>query len=192
MTELTDNFFIERIKSHTDVREALEVIIQRHSGIYFDIINRLVPENSPYCNKRDLCDDRVLNIYNATLKFDPRRGAKFSTFLGNETRWLCLNSYNKAKKKPMLTKAPDYVDFPDTNKESEVIDQVLLREVFAIVGKNADWRAAKIFDLRYKKGKGNKSLPWKHVAPHVGLSIQGCINVHDTIIKDLKRKLKPN
>ena len=80
----------------------------------------------------------------------------------------------------------------DKEGESVVMDATLLKEVFAIVNKNADRRAGKIFHLRYKEGDGNKSLPWKYVAPHVGLSIQGCINVHDTIINDLKRKLKPN
>ena len=191
-SDLSDLSVILRIQQHRDVAPALEELIRRHSGIYFDIITRFVPKTSLYCSREDLFDDRVFNIYNAAIKFNPNKGTKFSTFLGNETKWVCLNLYNKAKKKPLLTKAPEDLDYLDKEGESVVMDATLLKEVFAIVNKNADRRASKIFHLRYKEGEGNKSLPWKSVAPHVGLSIQGCINVHDTIINDLKRKLKPN
>jgi DNA-directed RNA polymerase specialized sigma subunit len=192
MNTPSDEALIESIKSHQNVAECLRIILDRHSGIYFDIINKLVPDNSLYCSKRDLHDDRILNIYNAVLKFNPNKGTKFSTFLGNETKWICLNSYNKAKKKPLFSKDPESLDSADKVDDSEVIDHTLLKEVFTLLSKNADWRAGKIFKMRYTEGEGNKSLAWKHVAPHVGLSIQGCINVHDTIIQDLKRKLKPN
>ena len=74
--------------------------------------------------------------------------------------------------------------------ESTIIDTVLLQEINTLIKNNADPRVAKIFDMRYNEGIGNKTLPWNQIAPHVGLSIQGCINVHDMEINNLKRKLK--
>ena len=187
-----DEDLIKKIQKHKEVAPCLEELVCRHSGIYFDIISKLVPKASPYCSRDDLFDDRNFNIYSAAIKFDPTKGTKFSTFLGNETKWVCLNLYNKAKKKPMLTKSPEELDFIEKEMNDDMIDSVLLKEIFAIVDKHPDRRVGKIFHLRYEEGEGNKALPWKNVAPQVGLSIQGSINVHDMVIKDLKQKLKSN
>ena len=189
----TDKDLVNKIKKHEEVTDSLGTLISRHSGIYYDIISRYVPLGSIYCNRSELFEDKELNIYNAALKFDPDRGAKFSTFLGNETKWVCLNAYNKAKKKPLISKAPEDLDFikkATDSREFELGDGILLKEIFLLVNKHPDRRVGDIFKLRYREGDGNKVLAWKHVAPKVGLSIQGCINVHDMVIEDLKRKLK--
>tara|TARA_Y100001963_G_scaffold56242_2_gene78732 strand:+ start:130 stop:714 length:585 start_codon:yes stop_codon:yes gene_type:complete len=185
-----DNKLIHNIQNHHDVKPSLEELVNRHSGIYFDIVSRYVPAGSTMCDRQELFEDKNFNIYNAALKYDPEKGAKFSTFLGNETKFVCLNAYNKAKKKPLITKAPEDLDFIEKEEETTIIDKVLLKEIYAMVKKNADPRVSKIFDLRYNEGSGNKVLPWNQIAPHVGLSIQGCINVHDMEIRNLKRKLK--
>lgn len=186
----SDNQLIDNIQNHEDVTSSLEELVNRHSGIYFDIVTRYVPLESTYCDRQELFDDKDFNIYSAALKYDPEKGAKFSTFLGNETKYVCLNAYNKAKKKPTLVKAPEELDFIEKEEENDIIDTMLLKEIYNMVKKNADPRVVKIFQMRYQEGVGNKVLPWKDVAPHVGLSIQGCINVHDTEILNLKRKLK--
>jgi len=187
---LNDLELVTNIQNHQDVESSLKELVDRHSGIYYDIINKLVPAQSTYCNKNDLFSDREFNIYNAALKFDSTRGAKFSTFLGNETRWVCLNAYNKARKKPIDSRDPQDLDFLDKIDNCDIIDQTLLNEIYSMVEKHPDGRVGTIFRLRYKEGLGNKVLPWKDVSPHVNLSIQGCINVHDAVIKDIKRKLK--
>ena len=188
----SDHELIKKIQNHEEVKPCLEELVARHSGIYFHTVTRYVPQGSMYCDRNDLFDDKEFNIYNAALKFNPDMGTKFSTFLGNETKWVCLNAYNKAKKKPLLTKPPEELDFIEKTADNDIIDKVLLKEIFAMVNKHPDRRVGKIFKYRYQEGDGNKVLPWKHVAPHVGLSIQGCINVHDMVIKDLKRKLNLN
>ena len=185
-----DQELIDNIKNHEDVTNSLGELVNRHSGIYFDIVSRYVPATSIYCDRQELFDDKDFNIYNAALKYNPDKGAKFSTFLGNETKFVCLNAYNKAKKKPLITKAPEDLDFIEKSDESTIIDTVLLQEIKTLIKNNADPRVAKIFDMRYNDGIGNKTLPWNQIAPHVGLSIQGCINVHDMEINNLKRKLK--
>ena len=188
----SDNELIEKIKKHEEVKPSLEKLVARHSGIYFHTVTRYVPNGSAYCDRHELFEDKEFNIYNAALKFDPNMGTKFSTFLSNETKFVCLNAYNKAKKKPLFTKTPEELDFLENAVDNDVIDKVLLKEIFVMVNKHPDRRVGKIFKLRYQEGNGNKVLPWKHVAPHVGLSIQGCINVHDMVIQDLKRKLNLN
>lgn len=188
----SDNDLIENIKNHEEVEVSLGELILRHSGIYFDIVSRYVPEGSSYCHRQDLFEDKDFNIYSAALKYDPERGAKFSTFLGNETKFVCLNAYNKAKKKPLITKPPEDLDFIEKEEPEVIIDDMLLSEIYSLVERNADPRVSRIFELRYQQGSGNKVLPWKKVAPCVELSIQGCINVHDMEIENLKRKLRLN
>ena len=53
-----------------------------------------------------------------------------------------------------------------------------------------DERISKIFTMRYVDGYKNKVMPWKQVSEEIAMSIQGCINIHDSTIKKLKIKLK--
>ena len=184
-----DQELVLSIQKHQNVEGCLKELINRHSGIYYDIINHYVPKDSIYCHKEDLINDKEFNIYSAALKYNPNKGTKFSTFLGNETKWVCLNAYNKAKKKPVYSKDPLDLDFLDKLEDSDIIDDNFIQDIYSMVEKHPDRRVGKIFRMRYNEGKGNKVMPWKYIAPHVNLSIQGCINVHNAVIKDLKRKL---
>lgn len=186
---LPDFKLCDNIQGEVNVEPCLIELVSRHSGIFYDMINRYVPHNSEVCSKEDLFDERDYCIYSAALKFDSDRGTKFSTFLGNETKWLCLNSYNKAKRRHCETKTPEEIDFLDKLELHDTIDHSLLNEIYYIIDKHPDSRVSKIFKMRYKDGHNHKLLPWKEIAPCVNLSIQGCINIHDTVVKDLKNKL---
>ena len=184
-----DYKLVNNIQNETKCEESLKELVNRHSGIFYDIINKYVPNNSDLCSKEDLFADRDYYIYSAALKYNPDRGAKFSTFLGNETKWLCLNSYNKAKRKYCETKTPQELDFLDKLENCDIIDTNLLNEIYFIIEKHPDSRVSRIFKMRYKDGDNFKCLPWKYIGKEVGLSIQGCINIHDTVVDDLKNKL---
>jgi hypothetical protein len=88
----------ENLKNNVEPEASLRELVDRHSGIFLDIINNYVPNNSPTCHKQDIIDELEYYVYNAGLKYDQTRGAKFSTFLGNEAKWLCLNQHHKNKK----------------------------------------------------------------------------------------------
>ena len=94
----SDLNLINNIKSGKDVNRALLELIQRHSGIYVNMIEAFAAKTSNYINYTELIEEKDYYIYKSVLKFNPRKGAKFSTHLGNETRWMCLNLYNKNKK----------------------------------------------------------------------------------------------
>ena len=44
--------------------------------------------------------------------------------------------------------------------------------------------------MRYKDGVRNKLTPWKKIAKKLKLSIQGCINIHEKFIKEIKKEFK--
>ena len=58
--------------------------------------------------------------------------------------------------------------------------------IFESLDKSGDRRACKIFKMRYIIGDKNKVMPWKKVSKEVNLSIQGCINIHNSYIKKIK------
>ena len=57
-----DQELIDNIKNHEDVTNSLGELVNRHSGIYFDIVSRYVPATSIYCDRQDLFDDKDFNI----------------------------------------------------------------------------------------------------------------------------------
>ena len=102
INNLEDQQLVENIKKNKKTEDCLQELIGRHTGIYLDIVNKYT-QNGNTTNKLDLIDEKDYNIYQAALKYKSDKGTKFPTFLGNETKWICLNKYNKKKKEPQLS-----------------------------------------------------------------------------------------
>ena len=180
--KLTDNQLVQNVKDNNAADSAIKELILRHSGIFISIVTSHFERSNFLKFGLELIQEKDYYIYQAALKYNPSKKTKFSTFLGNEARWLCLNTYNKHKKQSkifnhkynnleflMKTHAPD-------PKESLDIDSY--EKILEIVKEHKDNRVGRIFNLRYEEGKQNKLMPWKDVAKEMGLSIQGCINIH--------------
>ena len=185
--ELTDN-----LKLDVDIEASLQELINRHSGIFLDIVTSYVPKNSTTGCRQDLINDLEYYIYNAGLKYDHTKNTKFSTFLGNEAKWACLNQYNKNKK--YLITDTDEGRFLYENKlsttEEPFVDEKILLKIFNIIDHHPDKRVQKIFQLRYIEPQYNKLTPWKTVSSELNMSIQGCINIHNSAIKVIRKELK--
>ena len=88
MEILSDLDLVKNIKKKVNVNESLQKLIDRHSGIYLDIVNSFLKNCNNSSVKDDIINDKDFAKYNTALKFDDTRGTKFSTFLGNEAKWL--------------------------------------------------------------------------------------------------------
>ena len=44
--------------------------------------------------------------------------------------------------------------------------------------------------MRYITGSKNKVMPWKNIGYEMNLSIQGCINIHNSAIEHVQHELK--
>lgn len=194
MDNRTDLEIIAEIKKYRNVDDNLTVIIERHSGIYLDMVNAYSTEDSPFINRRELIQDKELKIYEAIIKYDETKGAKFSTYLGNETKWMCLNTYNKNRRKPLIT--VDYIenlsDGQDLREDtiSDTVEKDLFNKVLNIINAHPDKRVEKIFEMRYINGSKNKVMPWKNIGKAMNLSIQGCINIHNSAVSHVRHQLK--
>ena len=192
MITLDDIDLIKRIQTGTeDSSDAMSEIIDRHSGIFIDIINQYVPCNNIYCNKDDMISDKSFYIYKAVMKYDKERGTKFSTHLGNEAKWLCLNTYNKNKNRVSIASSDKDFD-KDISEEPHKLSlrKEAYKNIIKFISKHPDPRVKKIFTMRYIQGDKNKLMPWKKISKELDMSIQGCINIHNSVIKNLQTKIK--
>ena len=175
---------IDKIKKTQD-GESLKELIQKHSGIYVDMINKYMPKSFNGVNKEDLLEEKDYSIYNAVIKFDETKNTKFSTYLGNLTKWRCLNIYNKSIKFPQQNIESLKLEKLSCDSEiKKVEDLESIRKVYKFVDNCGDPRIKKIFKMRYS---GNRKLtPWKKIAKKLDLSIQGCINIHNNYLEEIK------
>ncbi len=191
INNLEDFQLVENIKTNKKAETSLQELIGRHTGIYLDIVNKYT-QNGNTTNKLDLIDEKDYNIYQAALKYKSDRGTKFPTFLGNETKWICLNKYNKKKKEPQLS-IEDIKEVDILNTKNEKIkkeDLEVFTEAIKFSKKHKDKRVEKIFEMRYITGEKNKVMPWKKISEELDMSIQGCINIHNSAIEKFKIELK--
>lgn len=190
MEILSDLDLIKNIKRKKKVDECLQELIDRHSGIYLDIVNSFLRNCNNDSLRDEIINDKEYAIYNSVLKYDENRGTKFSTFLGNEAKWMCLNASNKNKKYVELNDNTYDFECIKDNYEHTVVnfqDQIL-KEFNEEISKHPDKRIQKIFSMRYS---GNKKLtPWRKISKSMNLSIQGCINIHNAALNSISKSIR--
>lgn len=190
MDNLSDLELVNNIKRQVKVDECLQQLIDRHSGIFLDVVNSFLKNCNNDSLKSDITNNKVLAIYNSALKYDENRGAKFSTFLGNEAKWMCLNASNENKKYLAMNDYNyDFETLNDTSDKSAFdYQEQILKDFNEQVQKHPDKRIQKIFKMRYS---GNKKLtPWRDISKSVNLSIQGCINIHNAALNSISKTIR--
>ena len=191
IAELTDSDLTEKIKESND-GDALSELISRHSGIYVDMLKKFGYRSLTENQISDIMGDKDYVIYKAALEYDPEK-AKFSTHLANKAKYLCLTQRTKNKKNNLISKYDD-LEFCQKDETLNPRDQYILNDSFGrvlnLIEKHQDKRLKIIFHERYFCGKKGKLKPWKQVAEKVNLSAQGCINIHNRALKDIKNKIK--
>lgn len=186
MEQKDDQELVSNLKVGREVNESLYHLVEKHSGIFINMVNQ-------YMNKEgrsEFINDKEYYIYQAALKYDSNRNTKFSTYLGSETKWMCLNTYNRSKKKHEVD--IDYIENLGDNSHQyhQIIKKDTQQKILELAHSNPDKRVHKIFELRYSGGNRNKVMPWSEVCSQIGLSVQGCINVHDQALTKIKQELK--
>lgn len=189
--KLSDTELVDRVKTGSEPDASLKELVSRHSGIYISMVNSYSPppQSTLTYSRDDLLCDKDYYIYQAALKYDKSKNTKFSTYLGNETRWMCLNIYNKSKNSKEVPMESYPTKANSSFAQEPKLDEEVLAKIIKLVKKNPDSRVAKIFNMRYIEGSKNKVMPWNKVCKTVDLSIQGCINLHDKAIKHIKKEL---
>jgi DNA-directed RNA polymerase specialized sigma subunit len=190
MTKAKDIRLAARVK-RVQCDKALEELISRHTPLYCSIIRRMCKKYNNWHNLDELICEKEYVIYQSAMKFDKSKNIKFSTFIGNQAKWAYLNRCNKIQK--TIKKETTFVENMSPQRyvtETSIEAQEAMEVSLGMLKKHPDKRIPPLFELRYKIGKNNKEMPWHLVGKEMGLSAQGCINLHNTGIKFLQNQFK--
>lgn len=191
MLSFEDQELAQRVKEKND-QEALLELIDRHSGIYVHMIKCYGSKSLSKDQISDLLDEKDYNIYKAALDFDHSK-SKFSTYLANKTKYICLTERTLNKKRKKIV-SYEGVDFCQASEEASPDSECLFNEGYKrminMILRHSDDRVQTIFYERYFCGEKGKLTPWKSISEKVGLSTQGCINIHNRTLLEFKNKIK--
>lgn len=190
MNLTTDEYLVKDIQKNKS-NNSLKELISRHSGIYVEMIRRYGQKYLTSTQIDDLMGDKDFNIYSAALDYNGEK-SKFSTYLANRTRYHCLSNKTINKKNSNIVNFDD-IEFEQESKEQNPCQASIQREsmkkiCFLIEG-HEDPRVVRIFKERYFSGDTKKLKPWKVISEEIGLSIQGCIDIHTRAVKQFKKKI---
>lgn len=183
---MNDLELTQQVRNYED-QIALQELIDKHQGIFYTIVHKyssVFKHSGVY--KPDILDDRDYIIYKTAKSFQPDKKAKFSTWLGNCTRYECLNRISDKAKYVYSEEIDSQAKHLSTQvPESGVEEKV--KFYISEVKKLKDERAFKIFKLRYLNGS-RKLMPWNQIGKKLKLSTQTALNIHNKAIKTIKRK----
>lgn len=215
--DLTELELIALVKTKQD-SDALVVLADRHAGIYLSVTNRYADCYPNVVKREDLQDDRLFNIHRFILNYDPTRGTKLSTYIGDRTDWMCKKLLSKDREDPIssgsygpsgaigLTLAGDtyvtgagseisLVDESPGARVVEVTDRELKTEaVFEVARKVVkDKRFVDILGYRHFNTEGGAtSLSWREIGRKMSMSHEGARKCHDRNLAVVKRHLNKN
>jgi len=182
----SDNEIIKLIKEGVNLSENYQIISDRHSAIFYKMASKYISKK--FREKRiDFFKDKDYYIFQVILDYDPDRNTKFSTYLANRIKWMCINSYNKTINCCEVN-CPDQLMY-NCKDENYSLDTSLVFEAMNLIKKDKDERVFKIFHSRYIEGKNNDVMPWAEVCKQsdINLSIQGCINIHNKYLNKIRK-----
>jgi len=181
---------IEDVKCQncSDAMKELEI---RHSGVCFSMIKRYYNAlSSTGLDPNEVAKEKHYIIYKSALNFNPDKNIKFSTWLGNQMRYHCLNSMNKNNSSVSMDneKIKNIIEQKQSNENSKIIQKDNYDYIFNILSQLKDARIERIFQIRYFSDK--KNVSWSKIAKDLNISTQTAINLHNKSLKFLKNKLE--
>lgn len=189
MTE--DKTLVKNIKEEKCEKSLLK-LIERHTPLCYNILQKFYPilSKAGY-SKDDVFNDKDFLVYKSAMTFNHEKNTKYSTWLGNYTRYHCLNLLNSRKNHSFVSIEEDSIksiiekqSTSDENHTKNAKDHLSY-----ILDQLKDPRVKKIYMMRYFSDDGRKKT-WKEIAEAVGVSSQTVINIHNKSKKILKTKLK--
>jgi RNA polymerase sigma factor (sigma-70 family) len=186
---IEDGALAKRVRAKK-CNKSLKELIQRHSPLCYDIYKKYSPAMmaSGVCIA-DIYGEKDYIVYKSAVSYDPTKKTKFSTWLGNQVRYYCLNLINNNKYVQVEDENLDFfVDQKTEEDKKEVSGEV--DYIFNLLGQLQDKRIKKIFKLRYFDHDDKNKMPWVKVAEKLKVSTQTAINLHNKGAKIVCKKIK--
>jgi RNA polymerase sigma factor (sigma-70 family) len=163
-----------------------------HCKIYYKVIHKYFNDDKFLEKKEELIKDCKYHIYFAAKEFAPEKNTKFSSYLANKARWMCLNFFTAERKKKRMEDYPTSLSplLESPSLLNEILTKERFKKILDEISKDKDERVGEIFTHRYFSSKNNKLTSWKEVSNKLSLSVQGCINIHNRFLRKLQSRIE--
>ncbi len=208
VTSLPEADLVARVKTEAD-SAALLSLVNRHSGLYFTVVNRYAAAYPNAVKARDLDDDKLFNLYTFICAYDPTRGMKLSTYIGDRTDYLCKTMLTKSGRNPVTPGAyatgsavmddalttidgsqVTLVDQSATARVTEVAERDLgLVEIARAAGEVCtDQRFTQILQYRHF-APNHQAMSWREIGERLHMTHEGARQVYERNLASVKAHL---
>lgn len=186
LSSLKDEKLIKNILIN-QCNESLKELVNRHNGMIFNIGKKYCAS----CNLdlHDLNDNKYWIIFNAAQSFNPKKGSKFSTWLGNQIRFFCLNFKNKNNK--LITTEDSILEFfinDLSKKDNSFNKKEIINNIVDLFNQISDPNTKNAIYYRYFHNK-DRILNYAEIAEILKVTPQTVLNWHNKFIDFAKKKL---
>lgn len=188
---LADLQLVQRIRENA-CSESFNELAGRHSNLFYKVCQSYIKTLTSlgHC-PTDIFEERDIVLFEAVQKYNPDKGTQFSTWLGNYTRYFCLNKINESKHMPAVATAEE-IEAVFNDKSIKAFEskqpEVDVDNVFAALGAANDPRITAIFKLRYDPF-ARKKRTWVKIADELRLTVQTTIQLHKKGLLLLRDKI---
>jgi RNA polymerase sigma factor (sigma-70 family) len=186
MKHLKDETLIKKI-IQKQCNESLKELSNRHGGMIFNI-------GKKYCvscnlDLNELNDNKYWIIFNAAKSYNPVKGSKFSTWLGNQVRFFCLNFKNKNSKLiPIEDSSLEFFLNESQTKENKSNQKEFINNIIDLFNNISDPNTKNAIYYRYFYNK-ERILNYSEIAQILEVTPQTVLNWHNKFIEFAKKKL---
>ena len=192
--EPADSTLIKRIRTE-GCNESYKLICFRHERLFYKICQNYLPiARIRGLKNEDILEEKDFVIFKAVNSYKNNKNTKFSTWLGNCTKYFCLTAINANDR--MVSSEDDFLRVAlDSRIRDEYVAEDKLKYdkeyIFNILDKLKDKRISLVFQLRYFESfKEDHKPTWSFIAKKIKTSTQTAINLHQRGKEILLKKLK--
>lgn len=184
---LTDILLIKKIKQEDDQKSFIE-LVNRHTGIYNTIAYSYTKtgDKSIY---QDILNDREYNFYSFIKEFDENKNMKFSTYVGERTKFICLDK-NRLNKRYSFEEVSDNLEYQGQSIDIEVYGDNMIKKLKDAVSKIQNVKFRKIMEMRFFSS--SQLMKFSEIAANMNVTTQYVNKIYndniDQFMKDFKEK----
>lgn len=195
INSLDDLTLINKIKADDESDACIEELQKRHGGIvshvyqnYMGVINNSGVNSISTGHKYG---DVKRTIWEAAKNFDESKKSKYSTWLYNSTRFICLNAIRESNKE--ISCDPDTLMFQIDNESHEepgfldINEEDILAKAKEFIENIKEPHIKQLMTLRYLHSKPNgKKYTWKEISDIISYTPQHIYNMHNSCLEKLR------
>ena len=183
--KLPDSKLVEKVKND-NCSDSFVEITRRHEKLYFNICSSY-SKKVPKLKYDEIIQDSKFVINKAVQTFNPKKETKLSSWIGNYSRYYCLNTIREFTMHANYETVDDITldllnnqrnNFHYDNKYKDDANHIL-----HILNSLKDARIVQIFKIRHLSDKETRK--WKNISKIMNLSAQRVTTLYKQGVKEV-------